>query len=126
MPRAGRPWTTKEIAFLKKSAASMTIVAMSRELGRTEASVERKLRDQKLRCHRAPRPRSEWLPRDDEKREREKLECSNRLHIADLKKAGHTWWHRFAIEPDGITLSSSSSTYGHASCIGSPGAMCVD
>jgi hypothetical protein len=126
MPRAGRPWTTNEIAFLNKSAASMTIVAMSRELGRTEASVERKLRDQKIRGHRAQRARTEWLPRDTEERTREQLERVNRLHIADLKKAGHTWWHRFAIEPESVTLPSSGSTYSHSSCIGSPGAMCVD
>lgn len=126
MPRNGRPWTTKEIAFIKKNAASMTIVAMSQELGRTEASVERKLRDQKLRCHRTPRPRTEWVPYDSEQRMRENLERINRLHIQDLKRAGHTWWHRFAIEPDLMRLHGPQSTYSHSSCTGSPGAMCVE
>lgn len=128
MPRAGRPWTEEEVAYLKKYAAAKTVRAMSQELGRTEASVKRKVRYLKLRCTHA-KPRSEWLRPERREMTPEQIERANALHLADLKAAGHTRWPRFAaIEADTLPqrVSAPDSTFLLSSCVGSPAAMCAE
>lgn len=125
MPRAGRIWTRREVAFLEQNAFDKSIFAMSQELGRTEASVERKLRDQKIRARRDLKPRSEWLTPDRAEETIEELECRNRLHLDDLKRAGHTWWQRTE-DLDVAPSYFSPSSHAFYSCTGSPAAMCVE
>lgn len=123
-----RAWTNQEHDYLKKNASTKTLRVMARELGRSESSVERKLRTNKLRCTNT-KPRSEWLAPEPEEAAREKLEAANELHLLDLKRAGHTWWQRVSpAEVDTLPkrISAPDSTFSHSSCFGSPAAMCVD
>lgn len=120
MPRAGRPWTREEVAFLEQNRPGKTIRAIAETLGRTEASVERKLRD-------GSKHALEHLRRDRGEMTRGDLERANKLHIDDLKSAGHTWWHRIpAAEPDVLPSRIPTTTFSHSSCIGSPAAMCAE
>lgn len=138
MPRAGRlrtreegayrrPWTTKEVAFLEWNVTRMTLQAISQELGRTESSVERRLRDLGLKAKPKPKPKAERIARERWDPTLEELEKVNQLHLADLKRAGHTWWHRYtSLEADAFSPRSPASTFAHASCTGSPAAMCAE
>lgn len=121
MPRTGLPWTRKEIAFLEQNARSMTILDMSQWLKRTEASVEAKLRG----LHIQRQARGRVISRPYREPSEAELYHVNRLHLIDLKRAGHTWWHKLAAdEPD--VLPSQFSTFSAFSCIGSPAAMCIE
>lgn len=128
MPRAGRRWSREEVALLEKYASISTLLAISQALGRTEASVKRKVRYLKLRCTHA-KPRSEWLRPERREMTPEQIERANALHLADLKAAGHTRWPRFAaIEADTLPqrVSVPDSTFLLSSCVGSPAAMCAE
>lgn len=123
-----RAWTNQEMAYLEKNAATKTLRVMARALGRSESSVERKLRTNKLRCANA-KPRSDYLAPERGEMPIEKLMRANELHLLDLKRAGHTWWHRVPpAEADTLPtrISVSDSTFSYSSCFGSPSAMCVD
>lgn len=121
MSRAGRPWTRKETAFLEQNASRMTILAISQELERTEASIERKVKE--LRIPRLARERV--LNRPYREPTEAELHHANRLHVGDLKRAGHTWWHKLPPEEVDV-LPTRVSTFTHSSCTGSPAAMCVE
>lgn len=128
MHRHIRIWSRKEVAFLQWNAERLTLHEIAQELGRTDASVERKLRDLKLRCS-SKKPRSEWMSREPGEMTPELLAKANALHLADLKKAGHTWWHRIsAAEADTLPMRVPvpDSTFSQSSCYGSPAAMCAE
>jgi hypothetical protein len=121
-----RDWTSHELSYLEKNAASKTIRVMGQALRRSESSIESKLRALGLRGTNA-KPRSEWMPRERREMTPEALVRANALHLRDLKAAGHTWWHRFpAAEADVLPSRAPASSFSFSSCVGSPAAMCAE